>query len=187
MVTETPTRRFSVEEVLIMDEAGVFKPDERFELIEGEIIPMLPIGPFHSDAVDELVELFNARARGRWRVRGEHPLALGPDTLPQPDVALVRRRRYGASHPKPEDVYLLVEVADSSLRFDRSRKLPLYAKAGIPEVWIINLRDRTIEVHREPQYTGFSSTSTSRRGDTVSPAAFSDVQINVAELLDAAE
>jgi Uma2 family endonuclease len=170
-----------------MDEAGIFKPGERVELIEGEIIPMLPIGPFHSDAVDELVELFIIHSKKRWRVRGQHAIAIDGESLPQPDITLVKRRRYGGRHPKPEDVYLVIEVSDSSLRFDRSRKLPLYAKAGIPEVWIVNLRTRTIEVHTDPTFNGYSDAKTLKAGQIASPAAFPDVKISVADLLAAAE
>jgi Uma2 family endonuclease len=187
MVTETPTRRFTVDEFLLMDEAGVFKPNERVELIDGEIIPMQPIGPFHSDTVDELLELFISKSRGRWRVRGQHAVAINEDSLPQPDVTLVKRRRYGKEHPKSDDVYLLVEVAESSLRFDRKRKLPLYAKAAIVEYWIINLKDRTVEVYRDPNFTGYASKTILEFGQFASPAAFPDVKISVAELLAAAE
>ena len=170
-----------------MDEAGVFKPGERVELIEGEIIPMLPIGPFHSDAVDELLELFITHSKNRWRVRGQHAIAINEESLPQPDVTLVKRRRYGGRHPKPEDVYLVVEVSDSSLRFDRSRKLPLYGMAGIPEVWIVNLRAATIEIHTDPGYNGYNSAKTLKAGQIASPVAFPDVKISVADLLAAAE
>lgn len=187
MVTDTPTRRFTATEFLLMEEAGVFKPNERVELIEGEIIPMLPIGPFHSDTVDELIELFSSKSKGRWRVRGQHAVEIDDESLPQPDVTLVKRRRYGKAHPRPEDVYLLVEVAESSLRFDRKRKLPLYAKAGIPEYWIINLKDRTVEVHREPNFTGYGTKMILESGQSASPSAFPDTKISVAELLAAAE
>src|SRR3954471_23643645 len=99
MVTDTPTRRFTVDEFLLMGEVGVFKAEERVELIEGEIIPMLPIGPFHSDTVDELLELFISKSRGRWRVRGQHAVVIDNESVPQPDVTLVKRKRYGSAHP----------------------------------------------------------------------------------------
>jgi len=187
MVTDTPTRRFTVDEFLLMGEVGVFKAEERVELIEGEVIPMLPIGPFHSDTVDELVELFISKSRGRCRVRGQHPIAIDDDSLPQPDVSLVKPQRYGKTHPKPDDVYLLVEVAESSLNFDRKRKLPLYGKAAINEYWIINLKDRTIEVYRDPNFTGYSAKTILRSGEFASPAAFPDIKIGVAQLIAAAE
>ena len=115
----------------------------------------------------------------------QSPLRLADDSEPEPDVVLRQPRAddYMNGHARPEDVYLLIEVADSTLTYDRNEKIPAYGRAGIAEVWIINLTNSTIEVYRDPHFTGYASQTTLRAGDQVAPQAFPDLVVNVAELL----
>lgn len=168
-----------------MAETGVLKPDARVELLEGQIIDMSPIGPFHGGVVGRLARLFNKIAGDRSLVLSQHPLHLDDHSEPQPDFLLLKPipGDYTTRHPQPEDVYLLAEVSDSTLDRDCNEKLPVYGRAGIREVWIANLVNLTIEVYREPHFTGYGSKRIVRAGDQVSPQAFPDAAIDVAELL----
>ncbi len=182
----TATRhRFTVSDYYRMGEAGCFAPDQRVELLEGEIVDMMPIGPYHSGAVNWLADHLNAIHRGRWMVTNQNPVRLSKTSEPQPDIVLVKRDPdyYRKRHPQPDDVLLLIEVAESSLDYDRGEKLAAYGKAGIEDYWVVNLVDGCVEVYREPHYTGYTSCTTLRPGDTAIPAAFPDVQIDVAALL----
>lgn len=186
-LTLAAPHRFTVAEYYGMAEAGLLAPDAHVELLEGQILDMFPIGPFHSGTVNYLANLFARRGGERWIVHSQNPVRLGERSEPQPDVALLRPRAdsYRTSHPTPDDVFLLVEVADSSLRFDREEKLPLYARAGIPEFWLVNLVDRVLEVYRDPfPETGvYRQTARLSEGVQAAPAAFPDVTLSVAELL----
>lgn len=130
----TATRhRFTVSDYYRMGEAGVFPPDRRVELLEGEIIEVIPIGPFHAGVVNRLSNLLASISAGRWIVTTQNPVRLSLHSEPQPDVVLVRPDPddYTTKHPKAEDVHLLIEVAESSLDYDRGEKLAAYGKAGI--------------------------------------------------------
>ncbi|PYJ56695.1 MAG: Uma2 family endonuclease [Verrucomicrobia bacterium] len=181
-----PTKhRFSVKEYYRMAETGVLKPDARVELLNGEIIDMSPIGPFHGGVVKRLIDLFTQASKGRWWVCVQDPVHLDDHSEPEPDLMLLKRDpgSYTSRHPEPEDVYLLVEVSDASLATDREEKLPIYSRAGIAEVWIVNLVDLTVEVYREPHFTGYGSKTILRAGDQARPQAFPDAVVDVAELL----
>src|SRR5205085_2721232 len=125
------------------------------------------------------------RARGRWLVAVQDPAHLDEHSEPQPDLMLLKvvADFYSARHPEPADVFLIIEVADSSPSYDREKKLPAYGRAGIPEVWIVNLEDRAVEVYREPHLTGYGSITVLRPGDKACPLAFPDAAMDVAELL----
>lgn len=185
MAVEFKRYRFTVDEYYRMAEAGIFDEDSRVELLDGEIIEMPPIGSGHADSVDAsnltLVRRFGDVAR----VRVQNPVRLDAHSEPEPDVALVRLRErpYREAHPGPEDVYLLVEVADTTLATDRRLKLPLYAKAGIPEILLVDLQNDAVHVHREPTPDGYRLVRTLRRGDRVAPLAFPDRDLHVADLL----
>ncbi len=168
-----------------MGEAGLFPPGKRVELLEGEIKDMMPVGPFHSGVVNQLADFFTLCANRRWLVTNQNPVRLGRYSEPQPDVVLVRYAAdfYKGRHPTPEDVLLLVEVADTSLDYDEGEKLAAYGKAGIEDYWVVNLKDQCVQVYREPHYSGYSSTAVFKPGDKVSPAAFPDAQVDVAALL----
>ena len=168
-----------------MAELGFLAPDARVELIGGEIHDMSPIGPLHSGVTIRLNRLFSLAAKGRWIVSTQNPVGLDNYSEPEPDVVLLKPAPddYVSHHPAPDDVLLLIEVADSSLDFDRQKKLPVYARAGVPEVWIINLQESVIEVFREPHFTDYGQKAIVRSGEKASPAAFPDVKVDVADLL----
>jgi Uma2 family endonuclease len=179
------THRFSVKEYYRMAETGVLRPDARVELLDGEIIDMSPIGPFHSGVVCRLTRLFTLNSGNRWLVRAQAPLRLNVHSEPEPDVMLLKPspNDYVNGHPQPEDVFLLVEVSDSSLAVDVEKKLPLYGRAGVAEVWIVNLEEGVLEVYREPHFNGYGSKTVLRAGDQARPVAFPDAVVDVAELL----
>ncbi|MDB6124693.1 MAG: putative dioxygenase [Pedosphaera sp.] len=167
-----------------MAETGVLKPDARVELLDGQIIDMSPIGPFHGSMVKRLNRLFNNLAAGRFLVSVQDPVLLDEHSEPQPDLMLLKPAHddYSTRHPGPEDVLLLVEVADTSLAYDRGEKLTAYGRAGIREVWIVNLAEQAIETYREPHYAGYGITTVQRTGDKANPLAFPDVSVDVTQL-----
>ncbi len=181
--------RFNVADYYRMAETGVLKPGSRVELLDGKIIDMSPIGPFHGGSVKRLNRLFNKLARGRWLVSAQDPVRLDDHSEPQPDLMLLKPvgDDYTSRHPVPDDVFLLIEVADTTLGLDREQKLPLYGRAGIVEVWIVNLVERTIEIYRGPHFSGYGSQRILRAGEQASPLAFPDVMVEVAELLKLAK
>ena len=126
------THRFTVEEYYRMAETGVIKPGARVELLDGRIVDMMPIGPFHGGVTNRLNDLFTRLGGERWLVTTQNPVRLAEHSEPQPDIVLVKRRAdfYARRHPAPDDVFLIIEVADSSLVSDREDKLPLYGRAG---------------------------------------------------------
>ena len=178
-------RKFTVAEYYRMVDAGILRPRERVELIEGVILAMPPIGPFHAEGVDYFLELFSRHAAGRFRVRIQAPVHLGEHLELEPDMALLRLRPggYRRAHPTPEDILLITEVADSTLDYDRDIKAPLYGRAGIPETWVVNLREDCLEVFRNPGPQGYAQHTLYRRGDKISPVALPDLEFAVAELL----
>lgn len=177
--------RFTVTDYHRMGETGVLRPDARVELLDGKIIDMSPIGPFHGGLAKRLSRIFNLKANGRWIVSTQDPLRLDDHSEPEPDVMLLKPSPddYTNRHPQPDDVFLLIEVSDSTIDYDREEKLPAYGRAGIQEVWLVNLNDETIEIYREPHFTGYGNKTVLRAGDDARPLAFPDVAVNVAELL----
>jgi Uma2 family endonuclease len=177
--------RFSVKEYYRMAETGVLHPDARVELLDGQITDMSPIGPFHGGVTNFLSQFFFTAAKGRWTTTVQNPLRLDEHSEPEPDLMLLKPSAdfYRTRHPLPEEVFLLVEIADTSLARDQEEKLPAYARAGIAEVWIVDLNEQTIEVYRQPHYAGYGAKTTLREGDKASPQVFPDAQVDVAELL----
>ncbi|HEX2172260.1 MAG TPA: Uma2 family endonuclease, partial [Dehalococcoidia bacterium] len=143
---------FTAAEYHRMAEAGILGEDDRVELIEGEIVDMAPRGSRHAASVRRSDELFSKRLTGSATVSTQCPIQLGAHSEPELDLCLLRRRDdyYAAAHPRPEDVLLVLEVADTSLAFDLEVKLPLYARARIPEVWVVDLNDDCVQVYRNP-------------------------------------
>lgn len=178
------THRFSVADFYRMAEAGILRDDQRMELIDGEIKDMMPIGEFHATVVDDLEDLFSEQRQRRFRIRVQNPLKIDEHGLVQPDLILLKRReeRSRTEAPGPGDAFLVIEVADSSLAYDKYDKLPRYAQAGIAEVWIVNVPDRQVEVCREPTGLAYGSVAILSSGQSASPAAFPDISIPVAEL-----
>jgi Uma2 family endonuclease len=158
MTVEPARHRFTVHDYYRMAEAGILHEDERVELLDGEIIEMTPIGSRHSSIVERLNWLFSQRLDlTQTLVRVQDPIRLSPNTEPQPDIAIVAFREdfYRLRHPGPDEVLLLIEVADSSLLYDHEIKVPLYARAGVPEVWVINANASLLDVFRQPSSSGY--------------------------------
>lgn len=177
--------RFSVKDYYRMAETGVLSPDARVELLDGRIIDMSPIGPYHSGTVNRLSQIFQHKAQGRWMVSTQNPLHIDDYSEPEPDIMLVKPAAdfYTKVHPNPADVFLLIEVADASLFYDRDDKLPAYGRADVCEVWIVNLVEQKLEVYRDPNFTGYGSKTILRLGQQAIPQAFPDLAVDVAELL----
>lgn len=151
MEAQVLRRTFSVEEFQRMAEAGVFAEGDRLELLDGEIVWMTPIGSRHAGCVRRLSEWFTRRLHADAIVSVQNPLVLSEQTEFYPDIALLKRRPdfYSESHPQAGDVLLVVEVADTTRDYDRRVKVPRYGRAGVPEVWVVDLLDRAIDVYRE--------------------------------------
>jgi Uma2 family endonuclease len=158
-----PRHRITVEEYYRMAEEGLLKPDVRHELIEGEIIEMAPMGSPHAAEATDLMYLFVRSLGSSALVRVQMPVRLDTCSEPEPDVAVVRPRQdsYRTQHPTADDVILLVEVSDSSSSRDRKRKIPLYARYGVPEVWIVDVARRQLHVYRSPKDGVYSHSSPS--------------------------
>jgi len=186
MVARAVTYKFSVEEYNRLAEIGFFGEDERVELIEGEIVRMAPIGSRHYSAVDALTTLLAPLAATRRVILSiQNPIVLDEHSKPQPDVVLKRYTEdyYRGHEPGPADVLLLIEVAESSIDYDRLTKLPLYARAGIPEVWLVNLVQNHVEVYRRPEGGAYMDVATLNRREVVSPQAFPDIQAKVEDII----
>jgi Uma2 family endonuclease len=165
-----------------MAEAGIFGEDDRIELIDGDLIDMAPIAQGHAAAVDSLAEALYRASSGRAIVSSQNPIRLNPINEPQPDLTLLRRRadfyRTGEP-PRPPDVLLLVEVADTSLSFDRDVKLPLYARAGIGEYWIVDLKRRVIDAYKTPDGDEYRERTTYGPTETVTLALAPDIVVRL--------
>jgi Uma2 family endonuclease len=176
---EPQRRRFTVEEFQRMGEAGIFAPDERVELIGGEIIRMTPIGPWHMETVFALEDYLRPLVGPDVRISIQMPVQL-PDSEPQPDVALLRRSDLQSGKlPPPSACLLVVEVSDSTVHFDRNRKRLDYAAAGIAEYWVLDLPAQTVVVHLEPVSGDYRQIAEYRRGRAFhSPALGREVRVD---------
>jgi len=158
---------FTVSEYDRMGETGVFAPGARVELIEGEIIEMSPIGSRHAACVERIRDHLHEFARRRFLVRTQNPIVLNDFSEPQPDISVLRFREdyYDKAHPRPQDVLLVIEVADTTFPFDRQVKLPLYARAGIPEFLLFNLPKDEIEWFSQHELGAYQNHQVLKRGD----------------------
>jgi Uma2 family endonuclease len=184
MAVPVPRRLFTVDEYYEMARAGIIKPDERVELLDGEIVPMNPINSPHAWGVVRLNRLFSVFP-DRFVVFVQSPLRLSDRSEPEPDIVLAQLDTPEDRHPGPDDVSLVIEVADSSIRVDRLRKLPMYARARIPEYWIVDLNAERIEVYRDPMRSRYRSVAAFGRGETVSPLCAPDLVVDVTNVLGA--
>ncbi|CAD6874114.1 Uma2 family endonuclease [Methylomonas fluvii] len=168
-----------------MGEAGIFPPESRLELIEGEILTMSPIGFNHASHVSRLTRYFIRLLDDGVSVRIQSPIQLGDLSEPEPDLVLAKADTadYTTRHPSAADVLLLVEVSDSTLRFDRTQKLRLYATHGITEYWIVNLIDQCLEVYRQPQDGDYLDKSVLTKADSIDLLALPALQVSVAAIL----
>lgn len=190
MSTSAPRRhrRFTTEEYFRMAETGILTDDDRVELIDGDVLEMTPIGERHAGAVNRLIQLFGPVVAGRAILCVQNPLRLSDVSTPQPDVTIARIRDdcYATMHPRPADVLLLVEVADSSVAMDLGRKARLYAAAGIPEYWVLDLTRDEIVVHTDPVLDGYEDVRVVGRAGMVSPRSFPGVEWGAEEILGSA-
>ena len=182
--TSAKRRRFTRAEYYRMAEVGILREDDRVELIKGEIVEMSPIGRRHGAFVDNLTRLLVRRLPDEAIVRVQGPLALADDTEPEPDLTVLRRRAvpYKEREAWAEDALLVIEVAETSLAYDRSTKLRLYAEAGIPEYWVVDCTAETVEVHRGPTADGYRDVSLVAGAATVTPQAFPDVELRTTDI-----
>lgn len=175
--------RLTAAEFRRMAEVGILRADDRIELIEGELIDMAPIGSNHASVVARLNAWLTAAAGGRFIVFPQNPISLSEHSEPQPDLALLKSRDdyYRDALPTSQDVLLLIEVADATLEYDRTTKIPLYARSGIAEVWLVNLRGVAIEVFRVPGAQGYARVTRIERGQRIAPRAFPDLVLQLDE------
>jgi len=185
MAIQNPKRLISIDDYHRMADDGLFAQDERTELIEGEIVEMTAIGNPHAAAVRRLILSFHRALLNRVIVDVQDPVRLGDWSEPQPDVKLLAWKDdlYAEAAPVAADVLLLVEVADTSARYDRRVKAPLYARNGIREYWILDLPGKVLEVYRRPGPDGYADVRRLRRGDVIAPEAIPDVVFMVSDLL----
>ena len=170
-----------------MVKARILTAEDRVELLDGEVLVMSPIGERHAACVNWLTAAFynSGRLPGRAFVSVQNPLALSERSEPQPDLMLLVEREdgYASGHPGPEEVLLVVEVADSSLDYDRDTKIALYGDAGIREVWLVDLERNRIESYTEPVPAGYRVTRRFARGDSLAPAALPDLELEVTRIV----
>jgi Uma2 family endonuclease len=176
---------FNVDDYYRMAEVGLLSEGSRVELIEGEIIEMSPIGSTHAGTVNRSSAFFHRTLGDTVIVSVQHPVRLNDFSEPQPDFALLKPRKdfYSKSHPTPEDILVVIEVCDSSLAYDRNIKLPLYARAGIPEAWLMVLRKDLIEVHSQPKNGKYQKVQRLKRGKTLESLTLPGFSFKVEDLL----
>jgi len=155
------------------------------ELLEGRIVDMTPIGSRHASVVNRLTALFTEKLRGKAIISVQNPIDLDEYSEPEPDIVVLKHRAdyYSEKHPEPEAALLVVEVADTSLDYDRSIKIPLYAKANIQEVWLVNLTEKIIEIYQDPSPEGYSLVMKRRQDQTAAPKDFPELVVSVSGIL----
>jgi len=185
MQIEVTKKLFTVDEYYQMARAGILGPEDRVELIDGEIIQMSPIGDRHAGSVNRGTRLFIEAFSNRAVVSVQNPLQLNNYTEPEPDIVVLKPRAddYMSKKVRAEDALLVVEVSDKTLQYDRNVKVPRYAAAGVSEVWIENLEAGELLVYRDTAGKAYMDCRTLRRGDSVSPLAFPDITFKVEALL----
>jgi Uma2 family endonuclease len=185
MLVQIARRSFTVADYYRMAEAGILSEDDRVELLDGEVVEMSPIGSRHAACVDRLNRFLNSVKGPRFIVRVQNPIRLDEHSEPQPDITLLRVRSdfYAEAHPTPADVLIVIEVADSSVELDRQVKLPLYAQAEVPEFWLANLPNDTVEFYAQPSNGAYEVAKVFRRGETVTSQMVHNLQIGVDDIL----
>ena len=184
-VAAPPETRYTSERYLALIDAGALGPDDKVELLEGEIVAMAPEGPRHEVAIDKTADALRVAVAGRAAVRTQHSVHAGARSVPEPDIAVVPGRHDDYARARPRTALLVVEVSDSSLARDRLRKAPVYAAAGIPEYWIVNLRDDVVEVSRAPEREArrYTETRVAPRGERLELVALPGTSLAVDDLL----
>lgn len=177
--------RSTVEELYKLYEQRDPADSRRMELIEGEVVVMMPPGPLHSGFTDETEDVIRRKIGGSFRVRCQHPIRINRHNEPQPDIAVVKPRKdaYALSHPDPDDVLLIIEVSDSSLEFDLNVKRLTYAKAEIAEYWVLDVNAHELHVFLNPWQGDYTQHATFRGEDNVACTTISNLKVRVSELL----
>jgi Uma2 family endonuclease len=192
MLSETPPsdgqptlRLLTTSEYEQMIAAGIFNEDDRVELLEGVIVEISPKGKKHAASTDRVASHFIRLLGGRVIVRNQNPILLNDQSEPEPDLALVapEKHEYAFRHPTPEDIYLILEVADTTLAYDRHSKGLSYARSGITQYLILNVNEMEIEDYREPSEDGYRSKQTYRAGQRFDLVAFPGIKVKVSDLL----
>jgi Uma2 family endonuclease len=185
MAIQTSRRLFTVAEYEQMAQAGIFREDDRLELIDGEIFEISPIGSRRAACVRRLQRLLARVLGDRALVDTQNPVILNNASEPLPDVVVLKNRSdlYAAQHPRPDDIFLVIEVADTSLSYDQEVKIPVYARGNIPEVWVVDLNSASVHVHRAPTATGYQEHTRVQSGAALVPQAFSDCALPVAGIV----
>lgn len=185
--TQRERHRFTVDDIDRMVEAGILFENDPVELIDGEVIRMSAVGRLHVGCVTGLTDAFGSRLGSAANLSVQNPLRLDEHNEPEPDIVLLRFRgdSYRGKMPEAPDALLVIEVSDSSLEYDRSVKLPMYARAGVPETWIVDLRNPAVEKHTDPDpETGtYRSLVRLERGERISPDALPSVVLEVTDIL----
>ena len=176
------TRKFNVNEYHKMAETGILTPEDRVELIKGEILAMSPIGRKHAATVKRLNNFLTYQLQNLAIISVQDPIQLNNLSEPQPDVVLLKPCSdfYESKIPEPEDIYLLIEVADSTIKYDQEVKLPLYAQSNISEVWIADLNNKTLEVYRQPQDKTYLEQQ--KNVKSISPLAFPQITLTINDI-----
>jgi Uma2 family endonuclease len=177
--------RFNISQYHQMSEAGILSENDQVELINGEIIEMSPIGRRHTACVNRLNSVFSQLLGKKVIVAVQNPILLNNLSEPEPDIALLKPRTdfYESGHPQPQDIFLLIEVADSSIEYDRDVKIPLYASSGITEVWLVDIYQQVIIVYRYPSENGYRDIQILSRGEKLSILAFPENNLFVDDIL----
>lgn len=185
MSIQVVKRSFTVAEYRRMVGAGILSEGDRVELIDGEVFEMSPIGEPHAACVGRLTQIITLLLLRGAIVRVQNPVVLDDYSEPQPDVAVLKPRAdfYGHAHPRPEDVWLVIEVSDTTLAYDQKVKVPLYARAGVPETWVINLPEERVEVYSAPANGAYQTAHSYARGEEVQSRSLAALRVNVAEVL----
>ncbi|MDP8933287.1 MAG: Uma2 family endonuclease [Cyanobacteriota bacterium] len=178
-------RKWTVKEYHKLGEIGIFNPEERLELIEGNIIKISAKGTVHASATRRTASLLHNLVGNQAAVYNKSPIALDDNSEPEPDIAVVRIDPfdYATHHPTPSEVYLIIEVADSSLTFDREIKAKIYARSGIADYWVLNVGDRQLHVFREPAENGYQSEVILGETASISPSEFPAFNIAIQAML----
>jgi Uma2 family endonuclease len=178
-------RKYNVSEYYRMAEVGILGHEERLELIDGEILVMSPVGSPHASVVKRIAALLFSVLSGRATIGVQDPVRLDDASEPEPDISILRYDSdfYNKAHPTPADVHWLIEVMDSSAPYDRGEKLPLYARANVPEVWLVDLNGAVIETYRRPVGEAYTETQDFGRGQSLAPEAFPDAVFAVDDIL----
>jgi Uma2 family endonuclease len=185
MTVEVSKRTFNVAEYNQMVKAGILTENDQVELINGEIIAMSPVGSRHASCVKRLNILLGKQLKENFILSVQDPIQLDDYSEPEPDLAVLKPRPdfYAEAHPRPDDVLMIIEVSDTTLDYDQEIKIPLYAKAGIPEVWIINLQENTVEIYTTPQTGLYRKVEFFKSDDRLVSSVFSELKVAANQVL----